>query len=56
MLLVGWGAFLLLGLIVFVISSVIGMVIFQGAISGLIFGAVVTFGAGYILYKLGAYL
>ena len=55
MLLVGWGAFLLLGLIVFAVSSVIGMVIFQGVINGLILGAVVTFGAGYVLYKLGAY-
>jgi uncharacterized RDD family membrane protein YckC len=54
-LLVMWGAFLILGLIVFAISSVIGMIIFQGAINGLILGAVVTFGAGYVLYKLGAY-
>jgi hypothetical protein len=55
-LLVMWGAFLLLGLIVFAVSSVIGMVIFQGVINGLVLGAVVTFGGGYILYKLGAYL
>jgi hypothetical protein len=46
---------LILGVIVFAVSSFIGAAIFGSWINGVILGIVVTFGGGYILYKLGSY-
>jgi hypothetical protein len=48
-----WGAFLLLGLIVFGFSTVIGILLIRGVVGGIIVGLAVTFGLGYVLYKAG---
>ena len=51
-----WGGMLILVLILFGVSTFIGAVIFGGSwTSGLVVGFVVTAGAVYVLYKLGAY-
>ncbi len=47
---------LILAVIVFAVSSFIGAAIFGSWINGVILGVVVTFGGGYVLYKLGSYL
>jgi uncharacterized membrane protein YdjX (TVP38/TMEM64 family) len=47
---------LILAVIVFAVSSLIGAAIFGSWINGVILGVVVTFGGGYVLYKLGSYL
>jgi hypothetical protein len=51
--LAGWGAALILAVILFAVSSLIGAAMFGSWINGVILGVVVTFGAGYVLYKLG---
>jgi hypothetical protein len=47
---------LIVAVIVFAVSSFIGAAIFGSWINGVILGVVVTFGGGYVLYKLGQYL
>jgi uncharacterized membrane protein YdjX (TVP38/TMEM64 family) len=47
---------LILAVIVFAVSSLIGAAIFGSWINGVILGVVVSFGGGYVLYKLGSYL
>jgi hypothetical protein len=47
---------LIVGSIVFAVSSLIGATIFGSWINGVILGLIVTFGGGYILYKIGSYL
>ena len=48
-----WGVFLIAGASLFAVSSLIGAAIFGSWITGVILGLVVTYGLGYILYKLG---
>ena len=50
-----WGAALLLVVIVFAVTTFAGTVLFNSFTTGLILGVVVTFGTGYVLYKLGSY-
>jgi hypothetical protein len=50
------GGVLILAVILFAASSLIGAAIFGSWINGVILGLVVTFGTGYVLYKLGSYL
>jgi uncharacterized membrane protein YesL len=48
-----WICALLLAGIVFVVSTLIGAVVFGSFPSGLVVGFVVVFGGGYVLAKLG---